>query len=147
MAEVPDEWEHVWSSKPRTALFLSAMRHFAEDLSLRGWRLDYVHLDDEGNRGTLGAELEAAIARHRPTRVIVTQPGDWRVCRTLESVAARAWVPLEVRDDRHFYVTAAQFAGHARGRKQLRMEYFYRELRRRHGVLMEGDAPAGGHWN
>lgn len=61
-------------------------------------------------------------------------------------VAATA-VPLEVRDDRPFYVTAAQFAGHARGRKQLRMEYFYRELRRRHGVLMDGDAPAGGQWN
>ena len=147
MAEVADESEHVWSSKPRTALFLSAMRHFAEDRGQRGWPLDYVHLDDEGNRGTLGAELEAALARLRPTRVIVTQPGDWRVWRTLESATARAGVPLEVRDDRHFYVTAAQFAGHASGRKQLRMEYFYRELRRRHGVLMEGDAPAGGQWN
>ena len=147
MAEVAGESEHVWSSKPRTALFLSAMRHFAKDLRTRGWPLDYVHLDDEGNRGTLGAELEAALALRRPTRVIVTQPGDWRVWRTLESVAARAGVPLEVRDDRHFYVTAAQFAGHASGRKQLRMEYFYRELRRRHGVLMEGDAPAGGQWN
>ncbi|MCK7498365.1 MAG: cryptochrome/photolyase family protein [Comamonadaceae bacterium] len=147
MAEVADESEHVWSSKPRTALFLSAMRHFAEDLRKRGWPLDYVHLDDEGNRGTLGAELEAAIARRRPTRLIVTQPGDWRVWRTLESVAARAGVPLEVRDDRHFYVTAAQFAGHASGRKQLRMEHFYRELRRSARVLMDGDAPAGGQWN
>jgi deoxyribodipyrimidine photolyase-related protein len=147
MAEVADESEHVWSSKPRTALFLSAMRHFAEDLRLRGWPLDYVRLDDEGNRGTLGAELEAALARRRPTRVIVTQPGDWRVWRMLESAAARAGLPLEVRDDRHFYVTAAQFAGYASGRKQLRMEYFYRGLRRRHGVLMDGDAPAGGEWN
>jgi deoxyribodipyrimidine photolyase-related protein len=79
--------------------------------------------------------------------VIVTHPGDWRVWRSLESAAARAGVPLEVRDDRHFYVNAAQFAGHASGRKQLRMEYFYRELRRRHGVLMDGGAPAGGQWN
>ena len=40
-----------------------------------------------------------------------------------------------------------EFAAHARGRKQLRMEYFYREMRRRHRVLMEGDQPVGGAWN
>lgn len=135
MAEVAEESEHVRSSKPRTALFLSAMRHFADDLRRRGWPLDYVRLDDEANRGTLGAELGAA-------RVIVTHPGEWRVRRALESAAAQAGLPLEVRDDQHFYVMPAQFAEHARRRKQLRMEYFYRELRRRHGVLMDGDTPA-----
>jgi len=147
MAEVAEESEHVWSSKPRTALFLSAMRHFAQGLHARGWPLHYVHLDDEGNRGSLAAELEAATAAYRPQRLVVTHPGDWRVWRALEGVSERTGVPLDVRDDRHFYATTHEFAAHAHGRKQLRLEYFYRELRRRHGVLMDGDEPAGGRWS
>ena len=147
MAEVAEESEHVWSSRPRTALFLSAMRHFAQGLHARGWPLHYVHLDDEGNRGSLAAELEAATAAHHPQRLVMTHPGDWRVWRAIEGVSERTGVPLDVRDDRHFYATTREFAAHAHGRKQLRLEYFYRELRRRHGVLMDGDEPAGGRWS
>jgi deoxyribodipyrimidine photolyase-related protein len=147
MAEVAEESEHVWSSKPRTALFLSAMRHFAQGLHARGWPLHYVHLDDEGNRGSLAAELEAATEAYRPQRLVMTHPGDWRVWRAIEGVSERTGVPLDVRDDRHFYATPREFAAHAHGRKQLRLEYFYRELRRRHGVLMDGGEPAGGRWS
>ncbi len=63
------------------------------------------------------------------------------------AVAQDAGVPLEIRTDRHFLCTGAEFAAHAKGRKQLRMEYFYREMRVKTGVLMDGDKPAGGEWN
>jgi len=92
MAEVAEESTHVWSSKPRTALFLAAMRHFALALQAAG-------------------------------------------------------LPLDIREDRHFFCSVPEFAAHARGRKSLRMEYFYREQRKRHGVLMDGDEPIGGQWN
>ena len=39
------------------------------------------------------------------------------------------------------------FAEHARGRRQLRLETYYREMRARHGVLLDDGAPAGGRWN
>jgi deoxyribodipyrimidine photolyase-related protein len=147
MAEVGEEASHVWSGKPRIALFLAAMRHFAQALRAAGRPLHYTRLDDPGNRGSLAAELQAAIETLAPQRLVMTAPGDWRVWQSLKAVAAGAGLALEVREDRHFYTTVREFAAHAKGRKALRLEYFYRELRRRHDVLMKDGQPEGGQWN
>ena len=147
MAEVAEESTHVWSAKPRTALFLAAMRHFAQALGTAGRPLHYTRLDDAGNRGSLAAELQAAIDALKPQRLVMTAPGDWRVWQALKAVAETAGLALDTRDDRHFYTTVREFAAHAKGRKALRLEYFYRELRQRHGVLMNDGQPEGGQWN
>ncbi|HML82216.1 MAG: cryptochrome/photolyase family protein [Betaproteobacteria bacterium] len=147
MAEVAEESTHVWSSKPRIALFLAAMRHFAADLRAAGLTVHYTELDDAANAGSLTAELQRAVQRLRPTQLVMTQPGDWRVLQSIEAAAAAHGVPLELREDRHFFASPSDFAAHARGRKQLRMEFFYRAMRQRHDVLMEGNQPAGGQWN
>lgn len=147
MAEVREESTHVWSSRIRIAQFLAAMRHFALELRARGRRLEYVELDDAHGTGRLASELRRCCERARPERLVMTAPGDWRVLADLRGVARELGVPLEIRDDRHFFGTVRDFAEHAAGRKSLRMETFYREQRRRHHVLMDGDEPAGGRWN
>jgi deoxyribodipyrimidine photolyase-related protein len=148
MAEVVEESTHVASSKQRTALFLSAMRHFAELVRQRGWRLYHRLLDDAENEGSLSGELGLALERLQPEQVIITAPGEWRVWQSIKATVAAAGLPLVVRDDRHFFTTVRDFAAHAKGRKQLRLEYFYRELRQRHGILMASDGqPEGGQWN
>jgi deoxyribodipyrimidine photolyase-related protein len=148
MAEVAEESTHVWSSQPRTALFLAAMRHFAQALGAAGRPLHYTRLDDPGNRGSLAAQLAADIARLRPQALVMTAPGDWRVLQALREAAAAAGLALDVREDRHFFCSVREFAAHARGRKQLRLEFFYREMRRRHGVLLTpAGEPEGGEWN
>lgn len=147
MAEVDEESTHVVCGKPRTVLFLSAMRHFAQALTAAGRPLHYVRLDAPGNQGSLGTQLAQDLVTLQPQQLCMTAPGDWRVLKALQSTASAAGLPLEIRDDRHFYTTARDFAAHARGRKTLRMEYFYREQRKKQQVLMEGDQPAGGQWN
>ncbi|TVR01035.1 MAG: cryptochrome/photolyase family protein [Deltaproteobacteria bacterium] len=148
MAEVVEEATHVPSSRVRTALFLTGMRHFARELEEeRGLRMSYRALDDPDNAGTLAGELAAALEAFRPERVRVVLPGEWRVLQALRRTCAEAEVPLDVLEDGHFFTTPEDFAAHAKGRKMLRLEYFYRELRRRFGVLMDGDDPAGGEWN
>ncbi len=77
----------------------------------------------------------------------MTAPGDARVLASLRAVAKQAGLVLDIREDRHFFSAVHEFAAHAKGRKQLRMEYFYREMRRKHAVLMNGDEPEGGQWN
>ena len=147
MAEVAEESTHVWSSQPRTVMFLAAMRHFALALRAAGRTLHYAPLDDPATHGSLPAQLRADIERLRPTGLVMTAPGDWRVLQAIKGVAQAQGLPLEIREDRHFYGSVREFAAHARGRKALRMEYFYREMRKRHGVLMHGDEPEGGQWN
>jgi deoxyribodipyrimidine photolyase-related protein len=150
MAEVAEESTHVWSSQPRIALFLAAMRHFGLALRERGITVHGQRLDDEAAQPTLRAALRQALGELRPEELVMTAPGDWRVLKSLRQTAAEAGIELEVREDRHFFCTVREFAAHAKDRKQLRLEYFYREQRRRHGVLMRSDDPAqpeGGAWN
>lgn len=147
MAEVAEESTHVWTHKARIALFLSAMRHFREAMVARVWTVHYRRLDDLGNAGSLAAELRSALKTLRPATLVITEPGEWRVEADLKEVAKDSGIPLEVRVDRHFLSTREEFAAHARGRKQLRMEFFYREMRRKSGVLMQGDEPVGEAWN
>ena len=147
MAEVADESTHVWSSKPRTVMFLSAMRHFGQALQDAGRPLHYMRLDAPNNCGALRTQLQADIERLRPSRLVMTAPGDWRVLSAIKAVALANNLSLDVREDRHFFASVREFAAHADGRKSLRMEYFYREQRKRHSVLMEGDEPVGGQWN
>jgi len=147
MAEVAEESTHVWSSKPRTAMFLAAMRHFALALQDAGRPLHYTRLDALDNGGSLGAQLHADILRLKPARLLMTAPGDWRVLQAIKAVAETNGLALEIRADRHFFSSIDDFAAHAKGRKSLRMEYFYREQRKRHQVLMDDGEPVGGQWN
>jgi deoxyribodipyrimidine photolyase-related protein len=147
MAEVAEESTHIWSSQQRIAIFLSAMRHFAEAVQAAGHPLHYVPLDAEDSRGTLAAELHHAIDTYQPRQLVMTAPGDWRVWRAIKAVATEAGLVLDVRDDRHFYGTVREFTAHARSHQPLRMEFFYRAMRVRHGVLMDGVQPEGGRWN
>ncbi len=147
MAEVPGESTHVWSTQQRIAVFLSAMRHFADLLRREGIPLHYTRLEDAAPQASLASELQAAIARFRPQRLVLCAPGDWRVLRSLRGVAKRAALELDVRDDLHFFGTVRDFAAHAQRRGGLRLEYFYREQRQRHGVLMQAGQPLGGQWN
>ena len=147
MAEVSDESTHVWSSKPRTVMFLAAMRHFALAVQGVGYRLHYTRLSAAANSGSLCAQLQSDIELLRPARLVMTAPGDWRVLQSIKAVAEVNQLPLEIREDRHFFSSIQEFARHAKGRKSLRMEYFYREQRKRHQVLMQGDQPLGDQWN
>ena len=146
MAEVAGESTHVWSHKARIALFLSAMRHFRDELRDRRWSVHYRLLDAHPE-ATLADALAADLARLRPRRLVLAKPGDWRVEQDLRRVAAAVGVDWAEREDRHFYATPADFVGWAKGRKELRMEFFYRWMRQREDVLMEGKQPAGGQWN
>ena len=66
----------------------------------------------------------------------------------LEQAAADANVDIEFRVDSHFYCSIDEFTAYADGRKSLLLEFFYREMRKKHDVLMEdAKQPEGGQWN
>ena len=145
MAEVADETSYVKHHKQKIAFLFSAMRHFADELRKDGHQVDYVKLGDAGNSGSIVGELRRAVACHLPTQVVATWPGEWRLHAELS--ALDLGIPLDIREDDRFFATIERFAQWASGRKSLRMEFFYREMRRETDLLMEGDDPAGGQWN
>lgn len=165
MIEAREESTHVWSHKTRTTLFLSAMRHFAKNLETRGWQVLYRQLDREADT-TLAQGLLAAIQAHSPQAVIGVEPGDWRVKQQLEiaitptalgadsvkdSGQKVSKISMEWRSDTHFLCDLPQFRQWAGKSSTLRMEFFYRVMRKKHHILMEGKKgnaePVGGQWN
>ncbi|WP_295361534.1 cryptochrome/photolyase family protein, partial [Arenimonas sp.] len=146
MAEVAHEAGQVWSTQARIAVFLAAMRKFREALRARGWTVHYRALDQH-EAPTLEAALAADLAALRPARVLALEPGEWRLAQSLPSTCAAAGVEWSLRADRHFYCDHDDVQAWAKGRREYRREFFYRWLRKREGVLMQGGEPLGGRWN
>ena len=146
MAEVRDESTHVWSAKPRTAFFFAAMRHFADALRQQKISVDYQRIGTH-DFTSLTEALKDAIARHQPQKIVMVEPGDWRVEQALRAFATESKTNLVMREDTHFMCSRHEFAEWARGYKQFRLEYFYRMMRKRYNVMMEGDQPLQGRWN
>lgn len=148
MAEVAGECTYVRHHPKKIALVLSAMRHFAAELRARGATVDYVTLEAPGNTHSLRGELLRAVERHRPEAVVVTEPGEWRLLADMRRWHEAAGVPVEIREDTRFLCSIAQFRDWAAGKRSLRMEFFYRDMRKRYGLLLDAaGGPEGGQWN
>ncbi len=144
LAEVMEEASHVPHHPKKIALIFSAMRHFTEALRAQGLKVHYVTLDDPGNSGSLPGELLRWTQQLDPAEIHLTECGDWR----LEQALRHCGVPIHWHPDSRFLCTRDAFAAWAKDRKQLRMEFFYREMRRASGLLLNPDGtPEGGAWN
>ena len=147
MAEVADETTYAPHHKKKIAFVLAAMRAFAQELRAAGWRVEYVRLDDPDPCVSLDAAVARAAARLRPRRVAATLAGEHRVIALQRGWAQMLNLPVDLREDERFLCSAAEFRAWADGKQALRMEFFYREMRRRTGLLMDGEQPVGGRWN
>ena len=147
MMEVWDEATYVKHHKQKIALIFSAMRHFADELREAGWTVDYVKLDDKDNAGSFTGELARAVEDHAPRLIRVVEAGEWRVRQDMEQWPDKFPCDVEILRDDRFICPQPEFDDWAEGRTELRMEFFYREMRRKTGLLMDGDRPEGGEWN
>lgn len=143
MAEVRQEGSYVPHHAKKIALILAAMRHFADELRALGWQVAYTKFDDPDNSHSIHGELLRRAAEYSATMVLATAPGEWR----LRTLLADLPIPVQQLPDDRFIASEQEFAHWAQGRKQTRMEYFYRDMRRKTGLLMAGDKPEGGKWN
>ncbi|NCO04203.1 MAG: cryptochrome/photolyase family protein [Alphaproteobacteria bacterium] len=147
MVEVWDEATYVHHHKKKIAFLFSAMRHFAAELQDKGYSVHYTKLDDEKNTGSFRGEIERAIKAYKPDEIIVTFPGEYRVLQDMIKWESAFEIPVDIREDNRFLCTPEKFEQWAQGRKSLRMEFFYRDMRRDYNILMDGDKPEGGEWN
>lgn len=143
MAEVAEETEYVGHHPKKIALIFAAMRKFSHELRQDEWDVRYTRLDDTDNAGSIVGELLRRAEETGAVGVICTEPGEWRLIEKLKYAPVKTHI---LTDDR-FIASHAEFEAWAEGRKALRMEYFYRDMRRKTGLLMESDKPAGDKWN
>ncbi|WP_376690103.1 cryptochrome/photolyase family protein [Wenzhouxiangella sp. EGI_FJ10409] len=147
MGELAGETRYVWHHAQKIALIFSAMRHFAEAAGDAGWRVDYHRFDADCGIVRFTDLVEKACRENDVDEIVVTWPGEWRVLEEIQSWSDALDVTVTLLPDSRFLSTLEFFNDWAAGRKQLRMEFFYRLMRRQTGYLMDGDSPAGGEWN
>ncbi len=146
MVEASGEPTHVWSHKARIVLFLSAMRHYAQAMNEKGLPITYLKLG-EHDFASLKSAWQYYIEQLKPQKIIVCEPGEYRLEQDLINLARETNTQLAIKDDLHFMCSRADFKRWAANGKQLRMEFFYRMMRKKYNVLMQADQPEGGAWN
>jgi len=144
MVESSNEAQYVWTHKAKIALFLSAMRHFAQKLRELNFPLIYIQESSLPMIDVLRQEM----LRKKVTHLVCIEPGEWRIRQSIEALAVELKVDLQIREDEHFYCTPQEFKDWVADKKEIRLEYFYRLMRKRHNILLDGDGnPEGGQWN
>ena len=123
------------------------MRHFALELEQKGYQVHYTYYDAEDNQGSLAAEVAQRKSQYGCEQIVCTFPGEYRVHQDMLQWSTALNCPVEIRADDRFIATIEEFATWANGKKQLRMEFFYREMRRKLNCLMHDGQPEGGKWN
>lgn len=144
MIESANEAQYVWSHKAKIAIFLSAMRHFAKSLQDLGYPLTYIKQASLPIVDVLKEQILEKGVKH----LVCIEPGEYRLKLAIESLVKELGIKIEIHDDEHFYCTRQEFAEWSSNKKELRLEYFYRLMRKKHNILLDTDGnPEGGQWN
>lgn len=138
---------HVKHHKKKIAFLLSAMRHFADELRNDGYNIEYIEIDDPHNTGLLKSELIKVIELYKITKIIITSPSEFNTLNEMKKLQSSLTIPIEITEDDRFLCSKDEFSSWAKGKKQLRMECFYREMRKKYSILIKSDEPIGGSWN
>ncbi len=147
MAEVMSELTYVRHHKQKIVHTLASMRRHAAALEAAGITVRYVRADDEGNAGDLPGEVKRALDAQPFQRVVMTRSGEWRLERAFDALDAELELPFERREDDRFIASLGEFFDWSRDKSTLTLEFFYREMRRKTGLLMKAGKPVGGRWN
>jgi len=148
LCEVMAEATYVAHHQKKIAFLFAAMRHFAKTLREQGFQVRYIALDNQANTGSFSGEMARAVTELKPQKIILTEPGEWRVLEIMKTWEASLGIPVEILVDDRFLCSRLEFNSWTAGKKQLRMEFFYREMRKKYHILMEPDGkPVGGVWN
>ena len=147
MMEIRQETDYVKHHIQKVAAFFAAMRTFVEKLRRLGHRVVYLKLDDRENRQTIDGNVVDLVKKKNITRFEYLLPDEYRLDTQLRSLDKKLPVSILAVDTEHFLTERHELKHFFDGKKRYLMESFYRRMRKRHGILMDGGGPAGGKWN
>lgn len=147
LMEMKQELEYTTHHIQKIVAFFLAMRAFAEHLKIQGHQVLYLTLDDQRNQQSLTNNLNWIIAEHQIQKFEYQLPDEYRLDEQLQNYCGGIKLPYEVFDTQHFLTARKDLTKFFEGKKQLLMESFYRDMRKRYDVLMSNGKPVGGKWN
>ncbi len=147
LCEVSDEATYVKHHKKKIVFIFSAMRHFAKSLEAEGFQVEYVTLAKPRQSTSFSDALKSAVKKHNIEKVVITEPSEYRVLKEVQNFEKTLNLPVAILEDCRFLCSKAEFEQWAQNKDTLRMEYFYRYMRKKHHILLQNDKPEGGKWN
>ena len=147
LMEVRQETDYAPHHIQKVVAFFGAMRAFAQTLKSKGHRVEYIAIDDENNRQSIPENLDIVCQKYNATAFGYQSPDEYRINQQLADYCAGLSIPTSVDDSHHFLTSREELAQFFAGKKQLVMEFFYRQMRRKFNLLLEAGQPEGGQWN
>jgi len=147
MMEIRSETDYAKHHIQKIVGIFAAMRAFAAELQSNKHQLIYFHLNDKNNLQSFDKNIQELISKHQFTHFEYLLPDEYRVDVVLKELCNAISISSAVVDSEHFFTTRNELGDFFHGKKTFLMESFYRAMRKKHHVLMEGDQPLTGQWN
>mgnify|MGYP002141882211 FL=1 len=147
MMEVRTETDYAQHHLQKVLGFFSAMRHFASWLRSKNHQVIYLKLTEDKNLQSFSANIQAIISSNKFEKFEYQLPDEYRLDQELAQLCATLTIPFSAVDSEHFYTSRNELGDFFQGKKTFIMESFYRNMRTKHNVLMDGSQPVTGKWN
>lgn len=148
LMEVRQETDYVLHHAQKILAIFAAMRDLARQLREAGHHVHYIAIDDPDNLQSIHANIDELIRRYQATVFEYQAPDEWRLDQQLYQHGRRSVIQWTMVDSEHFYTSRNEVSDIFSGRKQWLMEFFYRQMRVTHRILMkDAKEPLGEQWN
>ncbi len=147
MMEIRTETDYVNHHIQKVIGFFAAMRCFAKEVKQRGHKIVYLKINDNQNLQSIEKNINKLIIAHNITEFQYQLPDEYRVDEDLKAITKKIIIPYTAVDTEHFYTERLELKKLFEGKKTLLMESFYRAMRKKHTILMQGDKPLYDKWN
>ena len=147
MAEMLQETNYVKHHIQKVVAFFLSMRNFSEGLQSKGHQVKYYTINDRENLQDLGKIINQCINQFGIKKFEYQLPDEYRLDQQLKTICEGLKIPSEAFDTEHFYTSREELVTFFHGKKTLLMESFYRYMRKKHDILMNGETPVGNQWN
>lgn len=147
LMEIRTETDYAQHHIQKVVGFFAAMQCFAIKLKSKKHSVIYIHLNDQNNLQSFDKNIQYLIQQNNFTHFEYQLPDEFRVDQQLKQLCETISIASSVVDSEHFFTSREELGHFFEGKKTFLLESFYRSLRKKHDVLMQGDKPLTGQWN
>ena len=147
LMEMRQETDYVKHHIQKVIGFFSAMRAFAKKLEKLGHQVIYYQLDNPKNKQSLTGNLSQLIETLGIRKFEYQLPDEYRLDEQLKTFCEQLSIETTAVDTEHFLTQRNELADFFKGKKTYLMESFYRSMRKKYDIMMDGKQPITGKWN